>query len=95
MTGTASAPEEIVEAGARLERLATGFAFTEGPIWHRGERQLTFSDMPGDLHAAVDAGGRHHHLPQAFQQGQRQYLRSPRPHADLRTRDEPCHAHGA
>ncbi|MBX7233581.1 MAG: SMP-30/gluconolactonase/LRE family protein [Caldilineales bacterium] len=31
-----------------LERLATGFGFTEGPIWHAGERHLTFSDIPGD-----------------------------------------------
>jgi gluconolactonase len=31
-----------------LERLATGFGFTEGPIWHAGERHLTFSDIPGN-----------------------------------------------
>ena len=33
---------------ADVERLATGFDFTEGPIWHPYERHLTFSDMPGD-----------------------------------------------
>jgi gluconolactonase len=38
----------IVDPGNGLERLATGFEFTEGPIWHPYERHLTFSDMPGD-----------------------------------------------
>lgn len=31
-----------------IERLATGFDFTEGPIWHPYEKHLTFSDMPGN-----------------------------------------------
>jgi gluconolactonase len=31
-----------------VEQLATGFAFTEGPIWHHHENHLIFSDMPGD-----------------------------------------------
>jgi gluconolactonase len=31
-----------------LARLAGGFLFTEGPLWHPGERALLFSDMPGD-----------------------------------------------
>jgi gluconolactonase len=38
----------IVGPEARPERLATGFEFTEGPIWHPRERHLIFSDMPGD-----------------------------------------------
>jgi gluconolactonase len=38
----------IITPDAVLEKLATGFAFTEGPIWHHRERHLTFSDMPGD-----------------------------------------------
>ena len=25
---------ELVEQGAQVERVATGFTFTEGPIWH-------------------------------------------------------------
>jgi gluconolactonase len=40
---------ELVEEGARVERLATGFTFTEGPIWHPTEHYLLFSDMPGDV----------------------------------------------
>jgi gluconolactonase len=39
---------EIVGRDVVIERIATGFAFTEGPIWHPRERHLTFSDMPGD-----------------------------------------------
>ena len=40
---------ELVEENARAERLATGFTFTEGPIWHPTEHYLLFSDMPGDV----------------------------------------------
>ncbi|MGP2490637.1 SMP-30/gluconolactonase/LRE family protein [Mesorhizobium sp. PUT5] len=29
-----------------LERLATGFGFIEGPVWHPYEKWLVFSDMP-------------------------------------------------
>ncbi len=31
-----------------LERLGTGFLFTEGPVWHPVGKFLIFSDMPGD-----------------------------------------------
>ena len=31
-----------------FEQLATGFLFTEGPLWHAAEKYLLFSDMPGD-----------------------------------------------
>lgn len=31
-----------------LEQVATGFDFTEGPIWHPDEKHLIFSDMPGN-----------------------------------------------
>jgi gluconolactonase len=40
---------ELVEEGSSVERLATGFTFTEGPIWHPTEQYLLFSDMPGDV----------------------------------------------
>ena len=40
---------ELVEEGSSVERLATGFTFTEGPIWHPTEHYLLFSDMPGDV----------------------------------------------
>ena len=40
---------ELVEKGSSVERLATGFTFTEGPIWHPIDHYLLFSDMPGDV----------------------------------------------
>ena len=40
---------ELVEEGSKVERIATGFTFTEGPIWHPVEHHLLFSDMPGDV----------------------------------------------
>ena len=33
---------------ASLEKLGTGFLFTEGPLWHPSGKFLIFSDMPGD-----------------------------------------------
>ena len=38
----------IVGDDVEFEELGSGFAFTEGPIWHPYEHHLTFSDMPGD-----------------------------------------------
>jgi gluconolactonase len=40
---------ELVDADAEVEKLATGFTFTEGPIWNREGRFLLFSDMPADI----------------------------------------------
>lgn len=39
---------DIIRPKAEVERLATGFIFTEGPVWHPREKHLIFSDMPGD-----------------------------------------------
>ena len=39
---------ELVDPSVEVEQLATGFKFTEGPIWHPGG-YLLFSDMPGDV----------------------------------------------
>ncbi len=38
---------ELVDETAEVERVATGFSFTEGPIW-TADGSLHFSDMPGD-----------------------------------------------
>lgn len=35
----------FVAPDAKLERIATGFGFTEGPIWHPQEQYLLFSDI--------------------------------------------------
>jgi gluconolactonase len=39
---------QVVGPEPSLERVATGFAFLEGPIWHPRERCLIFSDILGD-----------------------------------------------
>ena len=38
---------ELIDENAEIEQLATGFMFTEGPIW-MSDGSLHFSDMPGD-----------------------------------------------
>ena len=38
----------VVGDATPIERIATGFLFTEGPLWHAREKYLLFSDMPGD-----------------------------------------------
>ncbi len=40
--------EGVVGRSVEFERLATGCVFTEGPLWHRRDKYLLFSDMPGD-----------------------------------------------
>ena len=39
---------DLVASSVEVEKLATGFTFTEGPIWHP-DGYLLFSDMPGDV----------------------------------------------
>lgn len=38
----------IVPEGAKVERLGTGFQFTEGPVWHVKGGYLLFSDIPAN-----------------------------------------------
>lgn len=38
----------IVPGEIRVERLATGFQFTEGPAWNAKDGYLLFSDIPGN-----------------------------------------------
>jgi gluconolactonase len=40
---------ELIDSGAEVERVATGFTFTEGPVWNKQDEFLLFSDMPGDV----------------------------------------------
>ena len=37
---------DLVAADAPIERVAGGFAFTEGPVWRKREGVLLFSDIP-------------------------------------------------
>lgn len=39
---------QIIAADTAIEQIATGFQFTEGPIWHPYEKHLTFSDIIGN-----------------------------------------------
>lgn len=42
--------------GTAIERVATGFVFTEGALWHSEESFLLFSDIIGDQMHRWDAG---------------------------------------
>ncbi len=39
----------LIDPGAPVEQLGTGFRFSEGPIWNPKEQCLYFSDMPSDI----------------------------------------------
>lgn len=39
---------DLFEPGARVEKVATGFRFTEGPVWDRIGKLLLFSDIPAN-----------------------------------------------
>lgn len=47
--------DALIAADAPIERIATGFSFTEGPLWHDGK--LWFSDVTGDKLRIVDRKG--------------------------------------
>lgn len=48
----------MIDSHAEIERIATGFEFTEGPVWHPRDRTLIFSDIPGDhMHRWTAAEG--------------------------------------
>ncbi len=60
MVHSAVKPEfsEIFDLSASVEKLGSGFVFTEGPVWHPSEKCLLFSDMPGDVRRRwSEAGG--------------------------------------
>ncbi len=48
----------LVDPNVEVERLATGFTFTEGPIWHPRDEYLLFSDMPADIRRKWTPDGR-------------------------------------
>lgn len=45
---------ELIAEDAEPERLATGFTFTEGPLWNAEGEYLLFSDMPADIRRRWD-----------------------------------------
>jgi gluconolactonase len=46
----------LVEQGSEVERVATGFVFTEGPVWHPTEHYLLFSDLSADARRRYEPG---------------------------------------
>ncbi len=48
--------DAIIAPGTPIERVATGFGFTEGPLWHEG--RLWFSDVTGDRMRAISPDGK-------------------------------------
>jgi gluconolactonase len=48
--------DALIAPDAQIERVATGFTFTEGPVWTKG--RLWFSDVNGDKLRAVDPAGK-------------------------------------
>ena len=49
---------ELIDLDAQPERIATGYVFTEGPVWHPQDRILTFSDVHGGvMYRWTESGG--------------------------------------
>ncbi|MGE0800471.1 MAG: SMP-30/gluconolactonase/LRE family protein [Lautropia sp.] len=50
--------ETLVGTGLEIQRIADGFQFLEGPVWHERGRYLVFSDIPASrLYRWDEAGG--------------------------------------
>jgi gluconolactonase len=50
--------DALVPAGARIEKLAEGFNFIEGPVWDRSQSRLLFSDVRGnEIYQWTEADG--------------------------------------
>src|SRR5271170_646324 len=41
--------DRLVSPGAKVEKVAGGFQFVEGPVWYRPGGNLLFSDIPGNV----------------------------------------------
>ena len=41
--------DSLVSSGAKIEKIATGFEFTEGPLWFKESGNLWFSDVQGNV----------------------------------------------
>src|SRR5436190_8715074 len=40
--------DKLIAVDARIEQLANGFQWSEGPVWRRDGGYLLFSDVPGN-----------------------------------------------
>ena len=50
--------DRLFVKGAQVERLATGFEFTEGPVWCHDQDCLLFSDIPQNRILKLESDGR-------------------------------------
>ena len=41
--------KKLFANGLKVKKIATGFEFTEGPVWNKEGKYLLFSDIPGDI----------------------------------------------
>jgi len=41
--------DKLIPPGAKVEKVADGFQFVEGPVWYRPGGYLLFSDIPGNV----------------------------------------------
>ena len=48
--------DAVIAADAKIEKIATGFEFTEGPMWHKGA--LWFSDLVGNRMYSLSEDGK-------------------------------------
>ncbi|MDB5450411.1 MAG: gluconolactonase [Phenylobacterium sp.] len=48
--------DKVIAPGARIEKVATGFGFAEGPMWRQG--RLWFADLTGNKMLAVSPDGK-------------------------------------
>jgi gluconolactonase len=55
-TAVADGFHRLFDVATPVEHLASGFIFTEGPLWHPVEQTLLFSDMPGDVRRKYTPG---------------------------------------
>src|ERR1700733_245867 len=65
--------DKLVSPGAKVEKVAGGFQFVEGPVWYRPGGYLLFSDIPGNVIMQWSPGGakvfRDHIYPDSFPAG--------------------------
>ncbi|HEY9646683.1 MAG TPA: SMP-30/gluconolactonase/LRE family protein [Chroococcidiopsis sp.] len=47
--------DRLFPRGTKIERIATGFQFTEGPVWRPVDHTLLFSDIPANCIYQLDA----------------------------------------
>ncbi len=82
------AQDRVVAPGAKLEKLAGGFEFTEGPTCD-AEGNVFFTDQPNDRILKWSVDGQAGHLPAARRPRERDVLRPRGQPGRLRRREEP------